>query len=99
MLKIRDDVKLKELEKYGFVQNKFIKEVYYTKEKYNADDENKYFDDYNIEFIVNPNGKKCKNEIIGCFNAEEDAIDESFNLDILYDLIKDGLVEKVEVKE
>lgn len=96
MLKIKDNVDLKELEKYGFIQNKFAKEVYYTKEKYKADDENEYFNDFDIEFIVNPNGKKCKREIVGCFNANEDAIDEPFNLDIIYDLIKDGLVEKVE---
>ena len=38
MLKIRDDINLKELEKYGFIRNKFLKEVYYTKEKYKVDD-------------------------------------------------------------
>ena len=96
MLKIKDNVDLKELEKYGFIQNKFIKETYYTKEKYKADDENEYFNDFDIEIIVNPYGKNCKNEIVGCFNANEDAIDEPFNFDTLYDLIKDGLVEKVD---
>lgn len=96
MLKIKDNVNLKELEKYGFIRNKFAKEVYYTKEKYKADDENEYFNDFDIEFIVNPNEKKCKREIVGCFNANEDTIDESFNLDIIYDLINDGLIEKVD---
>ena len=70
MLKIRDGVDLKELEKIG------IKEI----KDYNAERGNFYVSCY---------------ETVECFGYE---IKDDFNdgLDILYDLIKAHLVEKVE---
>lgn len=71
MLKIKDNIDLKELEKYGF-------------KKYN---DNIY--DFTME----------KNEQINIYEREIN-IDldgwETNRLDIIYDLIKDGLVERVE---
>lgn len=95
MLKIKDNVDLKKLEEYGF--KKTIGDTYYNKKKYISDDDNEYFETYNIELIVNPLGARFyeKNKIVGCFNASSDEIDEMFDLDLLYDLIQDGLVEKV----
>ena len=91
MLKIKDDVDLKELEKYGFEQS-LIKETYFKKYEYTS--ENEECPQYNFELIINPRDSKNKNELVGCFNANDDEIDEVFYLDLLYDLIKDGLVIK-----
>ena len=95
MLKIRDGVDLKELEKYGFKQS-LIKKTYYKNYEYTS--ENEYCPQYNFELIVNPRDSKNKNELVGCFNANDDEIDEVFYLDLLYDLIKADLIEKVDDK-
>ncbi len=78
MLKIKDDVNLKELEKFGFT----------------------YFDDK----------RSCR---YGCLDLQKDYLEifinnarvitiasdtRAFNLDVIYDLIKADLVEKVEEK-
>lgn len=74
MLKIKDNVDLKELEKYGF----------------NCIDEEKQI------YVI----KLCKqyDEEINIYNGEIDiSLDgwETNNLDLLYDLIKADLVEKI----
>lgn len=73
MLKIKDNIDLKELEKYGFKEEKIFmsKDLYQRYEYINI-----YQDDRQIDI-----------ELDGW---------ETNNLDILYDLIKDDLVEKVE---
>lgn len=73
MLKIKNNVDLKELEKYGFKEEKICmsKDLYQRYEYINI-----YQDDRQIDI-----------ELDGW---------ETNNLDILYDLIKDDLVEKVE---
>ena len=73
MLKIKDNVDLKELEKYGFWQWENIWGTNTTaKHLFSVDD----FDISLYEY----------DRIISC--------DEEANLNVLYDLIKDGLVEK-----
>ena len=97
MLKIKDNVDLKELKKYGFKQT--IKNTYYIEKIYKADEDNELFKDFNIQIVINPYtniyDKKINNKLIGCFNTRDDEIDEQFDLDTLYDLIKADLVEKV----
>ncbi len=94
MLKIKDSVDLKELEKYGFDKSNLTNETYYTEETYKSD--NKYCPQYTFSLIVNWRDSKVKNSLVGGFNANDDEIDETFNLDLLYDLIKADLVEKVD---
>lgn len=72
MLKIKDNVDLKELEKYGF------------KKKY-------YYNAYVLEHQDN------KQDILFELQTRELGFC-NFGYDTLYDLIKDGLVEKVEDK-
>ena len=67
MLKIKDNVDLKELEKYGF---KFIYGNSY----------------YNKKVRINSNTRKIRIVPDG----------SPYEIDAIYDLIKDGLVEKVE---
>ena len=102
MLKIKDNVDLKELEKYGFnfkydCDTGEITEIY----KYTGSDLGRY----GLHF------KKAKPNIISMFFSRKYQcwiVDTNilwfhrnydvyeFDFDILYDLIKDGLVEKVE---
>ena len=77
MLKIKDNVNLKELEKYGLYKTKVYFGFVYT--------------DKNIG--VNIGGKH--NRKIDTWNYLECTDLDEYN-DMLYDLIKDGLIEKVE---
>lgn len=80
MLKIKDNVDLKELEKYGFIRN-----TYY-------DDE---INDYvNIYMHTHITIRDDKLVIIGHRFPFEKPY--SITVDIIYDLITNGLVEKVE---
>ena len=99
MLKIRDNVDLKELEKYGFTPN--------------ANDDNycgyfKMINSGDYIFVLDDHKRNKitmtieKIDTYICDEGTEDecvcALPKSLNseLDTLYDLIKDGLVEKVE---
>lgn len=83
MLKIRDDIDLKELEKYGFIKVRkgmtdFVPEVKYWYTLTNSEyDCITVFKDRHIFFGLDCYGK---------------------TYDVIYDLIKDGLVEKVDDK-
>ena len=79
MLKIRDDIDLKELEKYGFVCTKTY-EWYEKIVEY----------DYNqrIYYYVLDKDRRIE---ISTYDGYDNKLD-----DTLYDLIKDGLVEKVD---
>ena len=77
MLKIKDNVDLKELEKYGFRKNGMLS---YTKR----------VQDVTIMYTTG------KHKELYLFRETESAYIDDKNLDTLYDLIKDGLVEKVE---
>lgn len=77
MLRVKDNVDLKELEKYGFIK-----------------------DNYNVLYNYQQNrftGIRVEIETrrIGIYNSA-DIIVEKETLTKLYDLIKDGLVEKAE---
>lgn len=92
MLKIRDDVDLKELEKYGF---KHIINDTYSKEMNNSDDR------YETSILVNPLNKETENHVVYYINndekignIEEDYTDLTSELDTLYDLIKADLIIK-----
>ena len=90
MLKIREDVDLKELEKYGFELNDIYGWRYEYKNSENIiNNDNPIlapYKDINIVCLVD------KNLYIHC-NTHLVKIP-----DVLYDLIKDGLVEKVDDK-
>ena len=75
MLKIRDDIDLKELEKYGFI---FIDhdDLWYS-----------YY--YNPEENIKINYSDRELDFYLCDMTEN-------SINTLYDLIKDGIVEKVE---
>lgn len=92
MLKIRDDVDLKELEKFGF---KCIVKDTYSKSMNNSDDR------YETSILVNPSNKETKNHIVYYINndkkignIEENDVDLTGELDTLYDLIKANLMVK-----
>lgn len=73
MLKIRDDIDLEELKKFGFTLN---------------DDEWYFANLYNANIYVKPISRKV---IIRSYDRHEIE-----NIDIIYDLIQEGLIEKVE---
>ena len=79
MLKIKDNIDLKELEKYGFKETPFRKyERMYDKEY------------YCIDIYIDIDDKTI--------NIQNDNYDGEYKCeipDVIYDLIKDGLVEKV----
>lgn len=92
MLKIRDDVDLKEFEKFGF---KHIINDTYSKRMNNSDER------YETSILVNPLNKETENHLVYYINndeeienIEEDYIDLTGELDTLYDLIKANLVVK-----
>lgn len=92
MLKIRDDVNLKELEKFGF--KRIINDTY-SKRMNNSDDR------YETSILVNPLNKETENHVVYYINndvkvgnIEENYIDLTGELDTLYDLIKADLVIK-----
>lgn len=83
MLKIKDNVNLKELEKYGFEHYTmiYIKKIKRSNETL-KEEKDIYVEEENREISIHK----------GLFNIDEE-------LDIIYDLIKAGLVEKVESDE
>lgn len=92
MLKIRDDVDLKELEKFGF---KHIINDTYSKRMNNSDER------YETSILVNPLNKETKNHLVYYINndeeignIEEDYIDLTGELDTVYDLIQANLIVK-----
>lgn len=91
-LRIRDDINLKELEKFGF--KRIINDTY-SKEMNNSDDR------YETSILVNPLNKETENHVVYYIsndeemeNIEENYIDLTGELDTLYDLIKANLVVK-----
>ena len=85
MLKIKDNVDLTELEKYGFEYRERTKEYYFNI------DGNEY-----LEIPTNKESEYYKqvrlffeDDYYNCWTGNE-------SFDKLYDLIKDGLVEKVD---
>ena len=99
MLKIKDNVDLEELEKFGFVKCGDSIETYFKAEKSNN------WEQFESGIIVNPVNKECQKEIVYYTNSitdgielDEDSLQLVSTLDTLYDLIKADLVEKVEDK-
>jgi len=80
MLKIKNIVNLKELEKFGLVENK------YGSWLYEIPSDDPYFVSY---LVVSADYE------IGIYQGEEEAEIPDKLLDILFDLIQAGLVEKV----
>ena len=92
MLKIKDNVDLKELEKFGF---RNTKEDTYCKKIPNDNYKN-----FTTNIVINPVGSYFENEIIieiyDLDNSNEISdIDIGIKIDTLYDLIQENLVEKV----
>ncbi|MCI8654567.1 MAG: hypothetical protein HFJ48_01650 [Clostridia bacterium] len=93
MLKIKDNINLKELEKFGFKNTK--NNTWYKSEP------NDDYDRFETNIVINPVGQFEKNEIIveicDSDNSEEKCdIDIGMRIDTIYDLIQANLVEKVE---
>ncbi len=91
MLKIKDDVDLKELEKYGF--------TYYNGWLYKSYKSNEY--QKHLNYIEVRVWKDREIYFMYCYDDENDNYifrkqEYRYGLDTLYDLIKDGLIEKVE---
>ena len=79
MLKIKDNVDLKELEKYGF-------EYVEWRKRYVGGYSNR-----ELHLRVNPETREIK-----MYEPFRDNDDTENNIELLYDLIKDDLVEKVD---
>lgn len=86
MLKIKDKVDLKELEKFGFKYD----EEYNLYETYILKEER-----YNCHFIITITISLDNRLIYVDFDTEY-LLNGLISVDILYDLIESGLVEKVE---
>ena len=82
MLKVKDNVDLKELEKYGFEYEKMM----YGRERYY---EPITCIDVTVKNTTKASSLKLRQVIVNTYSIEHEAIE------LLYDLIKDGLVEKV----
>lgn len=98
MLKIKDNVDLKELEKFGFVRTNDT--TYFKLE------ENNNWEEFETVIIVNPLNREIPNEIVYYTDTITDGVELDENnmqlvstMDTLYDLIKADLVEKVEDKQ
>lgn len=96
MLKIKDDVDLKELEKFGFINTK--DDTWYKSEPNDA------YDYFKTNIVINPVGKFKKNEIIfeiyDLDNSEDKSdIDIAARFDTLYDLIQARISRKGVVME
>lgn len=83
MLKIRDEIDLKELEKYGFKYEKMM----YGRERYY---EPITCIDVTVKNTTGASSLKLRQVIVNAYSIEHEAIE------LLYDLIKADLVEKVE---
>ena len=94
MLKIKDNVDLKELEKFGF--------KYY---EYTSDDNKKekgcyivaYYDGWSMRIAKQEDAPNCDNLIELYADERENNLSEP--MDILFYLIQAGLVEKVEAQD
>ena len=85
MLKIKDNVDLKELEKYGFEYNEAKKECFYR-----IDNSEVLTITINSTSIIHKTIRLyIDDEYCCCWGGK-------YTFDLLYDLIKDGLVEKVD---
>lgn len=82
MLKIKNRIDLKELEKYGFEEKEYWYETDTTKDSI-------IFKDYDITI-----DKKTRKIYMNVYEAYEDELG-LYCFDYLYDLIKDDLVEKI----
>ena len=86
MLKIKDSVDLKELEKFGFIQEGeciYCKEIAHTYLTGGI-----FRDDISVNVLV------YENRILEVFSHTRNT--RSLELDVFYDLVQAGLVEKVE---
>ena len=91
MFKIKDNVDLKELEKFGFVENKNLSNSLHRHFSF------RFVDDYeihyvNVFFVINTSNLHIKFET-DAYGAQDGDIKRF--ADILFDLIQAGLVEKV----
>ena len=88
MLKIRDDIDLKKLEKYGFeVIGNFAKKVWYygQLEGVSIEEDTWLVVEHRDLWLIEQGAKQSNERYFG--NPQFDTV---------YDLIKDGIVEKVE---
>ena len=83
MLKIRDEIDLKELEKYGFKYEKMM----YGRERYY---EPITCIDVTVKNTTEASSLKLRQVIVNAYSIEHEAIE------LLYDLIKADLVEKID---
>lgn len=83
MLKIKDDVELKQLEKFGFEQ---ISSFWYAKN---------IFEDSGDTITISV--RTATREIQLSWSSYGNSIAYTYNLDIIFDLIQAGLVEKKEM--
>ena len=95
MLKIKDNVTIKQLKEFGFKKN--------VGGLYEMDIKNDKLNEYETSLLIEPLYRKKKKEIVIYVDNKEllesgDEIDLCIELDTLYDLIKADMVEKVEDK-
>ena len=83
MLKVKDNVKLEELEKYGFKEDRwkcYVKTICEGRRG------------QSFELIISSNSRVLE----GFSNGADGSGEEGYLDNTLYDLIKDGLIEKIE---
>lgn len=80
MLKIKDNYDLNNLKKYGFKHEKGVTAV-------------SYWDFWKLNLEYSEYYTETKDRIINIFTAMEEC---PINLDILYNMIQDGIVERID---
>ena len=93
MLKIKDNVTIKQLKEFGFKKN--------VGGLYEMDIKNDKLNEYETSLLIEPLYRNKKKEIVIYVDNKEllksgDEIDLCIELDTLYDLIKADMIEKVE---
>ena len=92
MLKIRDEVDLKELDKFGFYnQYEEINDLYPNRDNSGYQYWLSWYDKYDIAIRIDSNTKQITCSVGYDYNRE----DYDKHYDLLYDLIKADMVEKI----
>lgn len=88
-IRIKKDFDLQELKKLGFEKTSHYDDLYFYKTT-NSNPE------YETGLLINPTNKEYQNQIVYYINDENDELDLTSNLEILFTLFKMGIIEEFE---
>ena len=88
-IRIKKDFDLQQLETFGFKSTNH-NNIYFCKTT------NSNSDEYETGLLINPTNAEYENQIVYYINDKYDTIDLTCELELLYNLIKLGIVEEFE---